>query len=77
MSPANWWRCAKTFGVEKNKPKPRTPEEWHKKFLKSVINLPNVSAITLNFSSRGVGQTGIRHFKVCRRVFSIVRKIRY
>merc|ERR1712137_781404 len=59
----------KRFGIRKFYPKPRTTEQWHEVYLKHKVEVPNVQQITLKWSSKGAGQTGIRHFSVGRSLF--------
>eukprot|EP01102_Stenamoeba_stenopodia_P008209 TRINITY_DN2340_c0_g3_i3.p3 TRINITY_DN2340_c0_g3~~TRINITY_DN2340_c0_g3_i3.p3 ORF type:complete len:185 (-),score=19.47 TRINITY_DN2340_c0_g3_i3:899-1453(-) len=56
----------KMFGVMKYLPRPKTTEEWSILYYKNKIILPQANALTkltLNYSTYGPGNAGIRHFK--------------
>jgi len=59
----------KMFGVMKYLPRPKTSEDWSILFFKNKIHLPQTTTtaalkkITLNYSTFGPGNAGIRHFK--------------
>ena len=49
------------FGKVKFKPKPKTPEEWHRVYLKHKIELPHVKKLKLSYGKKGPGQSSARY----------------
>ena len=62
------------FGKVKYMQKPKSPEDWHKIYLQHQIELPHVKSISLNWSSYGPKQAGIRYFKVFISVIILLSK---
>jgi len=57
------WLKMKKFGSQRWFPKPRTEKHWDMLYKNHKTVVPNIQKLTVEWSQKGSGQTGARHFK--------------
>jgi len=58
-----YWRKLKRFGYARWFPRPKTERHWDTLYKGHKTIVPNIQQLTLEWSQKGAGQTGVRHFK--------------
>jgi len=56
-------QAMKKFGKQRYFPKPRNDRDWDVLYRANKTLVPTISKLTLHWSKKGKGQTGIRYFK--------------